>query len=64
MIDKYSIIIMDRQIILSNQEALKGLDLNLAYNAVKADKVSYEKCILDSQVKSITILVMDVCTTL
>ena len=55
---------MDRQIILSNQEALKGLDLNLAYNAVKADKVSYEKCILDSQVKSITILVMDVCTTL
>ena len=33
---------MDRQIILSNQEALKGLDLNLAYNAVKADKVSYE----------------------
>jgi len=29
---------MDRQIILSNQEALKGLDLNLAYNAVKADK--------------------------
>jgi len=35
---RLSIIIMDRQIILSNQEALKGADLSPAYNAVKADK--------------------------